>query len=68
MSWRWRPEAEDNFAKELGEVKDAIGEWHDWEELAGIATQVIQHKRCELLVRIHSTPGTEVRACSCQSQ
>ena len=21
------------FVRQLGEVKDAIGEWHDWEEL-----------------------------------
>jgi len=46
--------AEDNFVKELGKVKDAVGEWHDWEELAGIAAQIIQHKRCELLARIRS--------------
>ena len=25
------------FVDDLGKVKDAIGEWHDWEELASIA-------------------------------
>ena len=33
--------SEDNgsheFVKKLGEAKDAIGEWHDWEELLAIA-------------------------------
>jgi CHAD domain-containing protein len=43
------------FVSELGEVKDAVGEWHDWEELVGIAAEVIQHKGCGLLVRIRST-------------
>jgi CHAD domain-containing protein len=27
----------------LGEIKDAIGEWHDWEELIAIATDVLDH-------------------------
>ena len=31
--------ADKDFLKELGEVKDAIGEWHDWEELTSIAGQ-----------------------------
>jgi CHAD domain-containing protein len=35
---------------ELGEVKDAIGEWHDWEELIAIAEDVLDHKaNCKLL-------------------
>jgi CHAD domain-containing protein len=34
---------------DLGEVKDAIGEWHDWEELVSIAQKVLAHKnRCAL--------------------
>jgi CHAD domain-containing protein len=34
----------------LGEVKDAIGEWHDWEELIAIAGDVLDHKEnCKLL-------------------
>lgn len=27
----------------LGSVKDAIGEWHDWEELVGMAEEVLDH-------------------------
>src|SRR6266566_9311375 len=37
------------FVDDLGKVKDAIGEWHDWEELVGIATEVLSHRtRCGL--------------------
>jgi len=28
---------------DLGKVKDAIGEWHDWEELAAVAGEVLNH-------------------------
>src|ERR1700704_1807848 len=43
----------------LSEVKDAIGEWHDWEELVTIAGEVLDHKEnCKLL--------REVRAISVQ--
>lgn len=31
------------FVGQLGEVKDAIGEWHDWEELVAIAKTVLDH-------------------------
>lgn len=35
---------------DLGEVKDAIGEWHDWEELVSIAEKVLDHgKDCGLI-------------------
>lgn len=33
------------FIDQLGEVKDAIGEWHDWEELSSIATKLLNHGR-----------------------
>jgi hypothetical protein len=29
------------FVKKLGEVKDAIGEWHDWEDLRAIAAETV---------------------------
>jgi CHAD domain-containing protein len=38
--------AEDNdseFIETLGEVKDVIGEWHDWNELASIADDALDH-------------------------
>jgi CHAD domain-containing protein len=38
------------FAAKLGEVKDAIGEWHDWDELTGIATNLLSHgKSCRVM-------------------
>src|SRR5207253_6998095 len=37
------------FVDELGKVKDAIGEWHDWEELVSIAQKTLDHRpRCGL--------------------
>ena len=42
-----------DFINELGEVKDAIGEWHDWEELMAIAEQVKSHAgRCEVVEKL----------------
>jgi CHAD domain-containing protein len=39
----------------LGEVKDAIGEWHDWTELAAIATETLDHRpACDLIRQIRS--------------
>ena len=38
------------FVEQLGEAKDAIGEWHDWEELIVIAGDVLDHRpSCGLL-------------------
>lgn len=38
------------FLKKLGEVKDAIGDWHDWETLIVIAKNVLKHgPSCDLL-------------------
>jgi hypothetical protein len=38
------------FVKELGEVKDAIAEWHDWDELIAIAEDVLDHGApCKLI-------------------
>lgn len=37
------------FAETLGEVKDAIGEWHDWVELHSIAQKTLDHPQCDLI-------------------
>ena len=38
------------FLDTLGEVKDAIGEWHDWEELSAIAQELLRHgPACNLI-------------------
>jgi len=40
----------EDFVDTLREVKDAIGEWHDWEELTAIAHRVLDHgPSCKLL-------------------
>src|SRR5215471_3963213 len=42
------------FVEKLGEVKDAIGEWHDWEELTAIAVQLLDHgDSCKLIKHLH---------------
>ena len=42
--------------EELKRVQDAIGEWHDWVELTGIAHEVLQHgKKCGVVKKIEET-------------
>jgi CHAD domain-containing protein len=44
------------FVNKLGAVKDAIGEWHDCEELIAIATNALSHgARCNLLSTLKAT-------------
>jgi CHAD domain-containing protein len=44
--------ADQEFVNTLDGVKDAIGEWHDWEELIAIATDVLDHgASCKLLAK-----------------
>ena len=44
-----------NVVEMLAEVKDAIGEWHDWTELGNIADQVLDHAHnCELRNQIRN--------------
>lgn len=46
----------DRFVSALGEVKDAIGEWHDWEELVAIASEVLEHgAQCKLVQQLKRT-------------
>ena len=45
--------ADQHFIQELGNVKDAIGEWHDWGELIAIASDVLEHdNNCKLIAEI----------------
>jgi CHAD domain-containing protein len=45
---------DEEFVEELGEVKDAIGDWHDWEELNAIAGQLLDHgASCKLIRRLN---------------
>ena len=42
-----------HFVENLGDVKDAIGDWHDWEELVEIASKLLDHAgRCLLLAEL----------------
>lgn len=42
--------AQPKFVDDLGEVKDAIGEWHDWDVLVGIGQKVLDHgSQCKLV-------------------
>jgi CHAD domain-containing protein len=48
------------FDRSLGKVKDAIGEWHDWEELVAIAREVLEHgARCQLLHELRGITDTK---------
>src|SRR5262249_25405154 len=48
--------ADSAFIRNLGQVKDAIGEWHDWTELQAIAGKVIDHEQdCPLMKVIRTT-------------
>jgi CHAD domain-containing protein len=50
------------FITSLGEVKDAIGEWHDWEELIAIAKDVLDHQRnCLLMQRLRMMAGAKYK-------
>ena len=51
---------DEEFLEKLGEVKDSIGEWHDWEELIAIATQSLDHgTSCELIKRLKDTSNSK---------
>lgn len=51
------------FIDALGQVKDAIGEWHDWEELIAIAADRLDHgPACKLL---HELKAVSARKYEC---
>ena len=46
----------------LGEVKDQIGLWHDWNELTGIAADVLDHgANCEISNQIRARTKRELQ-------
>lgn len=50
------PTAEDGFIAALGEVKDRIGEWHDWQQLSVVASSIIEHAgECPVRKQIEAT-------------
>ena len=50
---RTSKDGDQQFIKMLSTVKDAIGEWHDWEELVNLAKETVNHgPECGLLSQI----------------
>jgi CHAD domain-containing protein len=48
------------FLDDLDKVKDAIGEWHDWEELVAIANNVLDHgTSCKLVRELKETADSK---------
>lgn len=48
------------FTDDLSEAKDAIGDWHDWEELVALASNVLSHgKNCKLLRKLKETADSK---------
>ena len=48
-------------ADDLGEVKDAIGDWHDWEELVAIAEDLLDHgAKCKLTRRLKAIANSKL--------
>jgi CHAD domain-containing protein len=44
------------FIERLGDLKDAIGDWHDWEELISVAKEVLNHgTSCKLIKELKVT-------------
>jgi len=49
------------FAGALSQCKDAIGEWHDWEELIAIAEKTLDHRpECPLLEELKGISGQKL--------
>ena len=54
--------ADEQFVIALDEVKDRIGEWHDWHELRGIARKVLDHPgECMVRKQIKKTERRKLR-------
>jgi CHAD domain-containing protein len=50
------------FVQSLGQVKDAIGEWHDWQELVQIAQNVLDDRKgSRLLEDLRETTDSKYR-------
>jgi CHAD domain-containing protein len=51
---------EPKFVAALGEAKDSIGEWHDWEEMIAIAKDVLDHgSNCKLMRKLKETADSK---------
>jgi len=53
----------------LAKVKDAIGEWHDWEELVNIADNVLEHgTQCRLMQELKSITRDKFESALSQAE
>jgi CHAD domain-containing protein len=62
-------EADQDLIAALAKVKDAIGEWHDWEELVNIADKVLDHgTQCRLMQQLKSTTRDKFESALSQAE
>ena len=55
--------ADERFIGALRETKDAIGEWHDWEELFSLARESLNHSPgCKLLAQLKDTADNKLQS------
>jgi CHAD domain-containing protein len=55
------PHGNKGFLDELGAIKDAIGEWHDSEELVEIAMESLDHgPTCKLIEHLRAERGSRL--------
>jgi len=52
----------------LGKAKDAIGEWHDWEELLATAKKELDHANCKLIRELKSTADRKYAEALAQAE
>jgi CHAD domain-containing protein len=53
----------------LGQTKDAIGEWHDWEELVAIAERVLEHgAQCRLIRQLKEITAKKFQMALTQAE
>ena len=53
---QFSPQPDEKLVDALGEVKDSVGDWHDWVELLKIARKVLDpHSDLAILKNIENT-------------
>ena len=53
---------DEQFIEQLKQVKDAIGEWHDWQVLSGIAGKLLKsHPSCKLVRTLKATTAEKLK-------
>jgi CHAD domain-containing protein len=60
---------DEKLVDQLGQVKDAIGDWHDYEELIAIAERVLDHgSQCKLIRELKDITRNKYRAALAQAE